>query len=239
MAANLAPYLALAGAQTIGSIGTNLAQMHMSRKQMDFQERMSNTEMQRRVKDLEKAGLSKVLAYEKGGGSGASSPSGSMPTLQNPLGDVVNNATVLRKLDSEVENIEADTAHKDALKHETEAKTDTEKTVQLMNQGKTAQAAQEIVESQRRVHQMHYQAEQIKREIKRIDEQIKKSKSERERLKYQNERSKVLYPIFKTLNDESNRLKNQKKAKNAAKYYDLKDEFDEINKIREELKKLR
>jgi small-conductance mechanosensitive channel len=57
---------------------------------MDFQERMSNSAYQRQVKDMESAGLNPMLAYVKGGG--ASSPSGSMATYQNPASVGVSSA---------------------------------------------------------------------------------------------------------------------------------------------------
>lgn len=64
-----------------GSIISSLIGAHSARKQQEFQERMSNTAHQREVKDLIKAGLNPVLSM---GGSGASSPTGTMFTPENP-----------------------------------------------------------------------------------------------------------------------------------------------------------
>lgn len=67
-------------AGVLGAEEANDQRVASSREQMAFQERMSNTAHQREVKDLAAAGLNPMLSAKL---SGASSPAGSMPVVEN------------------------------------------------------------------------------------------------------------------------------------------------------------
>lgn len=70
-----------------GQERTNEQNFEESQKNRDFQERMSNTAHQREVADLRAAGLNPLLSAN----AGASAPSGSISTAENPKRDITAN----------------------------------------------------------------------------------------------------------------------------------------------------
>ncbi len=95
-----------------GQYDTNRRNIRMAREQMQFQERMSNTQVQRRMEDLRLAGINPLLA----GKWEASSPAGAMATTQSAISQGVNTAAqaqgirlALAKTRAEIRNIDANT----------------------------------------------------------------------------------------------------------------------------------
>ncbi len=88
-----------------GGSRANRARRREAQRNREFQRMMSSTAYQRQTRDLEAAGLNRILGFTKGGP--ASTPSGAMAQQQDIITPAVSTALQTKRLQQELKNMRA------------------------------------------------------------------------------------------------------------------------------------
>lgn len=96
----------------------NDANIQNSRDQRDYETIMANSAHQREVRDLQAAGLNPILSGT--GGSGAATPTYSLPALQNTMGSWANSAKSFADVASSLQSREQSQAQVEQIRATTE-----------------------------------------------------------------------------------------------------------------------
>lgn len=99
------------GATLIGGVLQNNSAKAQAKRQMEFQEDMSNTSYQRQMEDMRLAGLNPILSAKMGG---ASTPTGAAAPVQNVLGPAASSAVATQTALIQNDNTVANTAFAEA-----------------------------------------------------------------------------------------------------------------------------
>lgn len=98
-----------AGGGILGSVIQGEYNKREAQRNRDWQEYMSNTAMQRAVKDYQNAGLSPAMMFAGSGGNSASTPSGNSAQISKPefgIASVMNSIANILNTDRKLDHIE-------------------------------------------------------------------------------------------------------------------------------------
>lgn len=152
---------------TAGSYVNNQLAIGLARENRDWQERMANTAHQREMADLKAAGLNPLLTAT--GGSGATTPSGSVASTENIFQDMQSglNGASSRRYQREMAQNALMLAHSNVQKNIFEGNEIVARTEQANEQTKALKQQNEFFEEQKQMQKdmNKYMIEEIKQRI--------------------------------------------------------------------------
>ena len=158
--------LATIGGALIGARGArrrNDQQIALSREQMRFQERMSNTAVQRRANDLRAAGFNPILAA----GGSASTPGGAMANLENEMAPLASSGKEAAYINAELRNLKAARAK---LEEETRTQKETQQNLRDMRGKIQADTAMAMMATS--LHEQNMYGQQFDNWLKEFDNRL-------------------------------------------------------------------
>lgn len=184
-----------AAADLVGGILTNKANAKQGRLNREFQERMSSTAVQRRVTDLQAAGLNPMLAYS----DTASTPSGAQAVMRNPADNLGGKLTSARAAALQRQAIEAEIDNKSAatLASQTQAE---------LNRSLADRTRWETEITANTANMLPVANQRSMAELKKIGEEIESIIQNRSIAQLDEQQKKALMPLLIQAQEIDNRL---------------------------------